>query len=206
MESKYKCPRCFTVSCCLDCVRHHKRAHACSGVRNKSRYIATSQFTDLDMLNGEERKFIRKVRMPLTPCLRFPDYRLLEEVDRSVDNYSRDSLKRITNKGEEAKPLPKVNPRGEPLVFNHSLPITFQYLLSLRDACKRRKTRIHFLPPCSRGGSRTRPASSTTPTSSTGRSTSSSRIARGVKIRGLSSRGEMKVFVFIREVFKICRG
>ena len=146
MESKYKCPRCFTVSCCLDCVRHHKRAHACSGVRNKSRYIATSQFTDLDMLNGEERKFIRKVRMPLTPCLRFPDYRLLEEVDRSVDNYSRDSLKRITNKGEEAKPLPKVNPRGEPLVFNHSLPITFQYLLSLRDACKRRKTRIHFLP------------------------------------------------------------
>ena len=41
--------------------------------------------------------------------LYFPDYRLLEEVDRSVDNYARDKLKRITNKGEEAQPLPKVS-------------------------------------------------------------------------------------------------
>lgn len=68
-ESKYRCPRCEVTSCSLECVQSHKSRTKCSGTRDKTKYIATNKFTDLDLLS---------------------DYRLLEEIGRVVDICERD--------------------------------------------------------------------------------------------------------------------
>lgn len=52
-ESKYRCPRCEVTSCSLECVQSHKSRTKCSGTRDKTKYIATNKFTDLDLLSGE---------------------------------------------------------------------------------------------------------------------------------------------------------
>ena len=61
---KYKCPKCSTRSCSLDCVRRHKDEAACDGLRDKVKFMPVGQFKDMDIVN---------------------DYRLLEEVTKQVD-------------------------------------------------------------------------------------------------------------------------
>jgi len=56
-EAKYKCPRCEATSCCLDCVRTHKKATECNGQRNRTAYKSLSQFTELDLLSGQYKFF-----------------------------------------------------------------------------------------------------------------------------------------------------
>ena len=51
-EAKYKCPRCDAKSCCLDCVRAHKKATECNGQRDRTAYKSLSQFTVLDLISG----------------------------------------------------------------------------------------------------------------------------------------------------------
>jgi len=74
-DGKYRCPRCEVVSCSLTCVTTHKEKDSCDGVRNKSKFIPLSRFTELDVIS---------------------DYRLLESANRCVESYARDKLKRVT--------------------------------------------------------------------------------------------------------------
>lgn len=63
-RAKYKCPKCETRSCSLDCVKKHKAEADCDGVRDKVKYLSMQKFTDMDVVN---------------------DFRLLEEVTSHVD-------------------------------------------------------------------------------------------------------------------------
>ncbi|XP_029649702.1 box C/D snoRNA protein 1 [Octopus sinensis] len=68
---KYRCPCCSKQTCSLTCVKQHKNDTGCSGVRNKTAFVAVDDFSDLNLLN---------------------DYRLLEDTARVTDKCKRDPL------------------------------------------------------------------------------------------------------------------
>ncbi|KAM8805774.1 box C/D snoRNA protein 1 [Eudromia elegans] len=68
-EAKYRCPRCMKYSCSLLCVKKHKLALNCNGIRDKTAFVAVNEFTDLNLLS---------------------DYRFLEDVGRTADAAARD--------------------------------------------------------------------------------------------------------------------
>ncbi|RVE73587.1 hypothetical protein OJAV_G00032690 [Oryzias javanicus] len=72
-KAKYRCPACLTHSCSLLCVKKHKEDSGCSGVRNKTAFVALSHFDEMTLLS---------------------DYRFLEDTGRFSDGASRDSLVR----------------------------------------------------------------------------------------------------------------
>ncbi|XP_033301048.1 box C/D snoRNA protein 1 [Bombus bifarius] len=74
-KAKYTCPKCEVRTCCLQCVNIHKKELECDGIRDKTKFIPLRSFTDLDVLS---------------------DYRLLEEVGRTVEQLKRDPLKKCT--------------------------------------------------------------------------------------------------------------
>ncbi|XP_019357099.1 PREDICTED: box C/D snoRNA protein 1 isoform X2 [Gavialis gangeticus] len=75
-EAKYRCPRCLKYSCSLPCVKKHKVALNCNGVREKTAFVSVNEFSDLNLLS---------------------DYRFLEDVGRLADCAARDvSLHRRT--------------------------------------------------------------------------------------------------------------
>ena len=49
---RYKCPRCLKKTCCLACVKLHKTRDDCSGLRDKTAYVAMKQFSEIHLLNG----------------------------------------------------------------------------------------------------------------------------------------------------------
>ena len=49
---RYKCPRCLKKTCCLACVKLHKTRDECSGLRDKTAYVAMKQFSEINLLNG----------------------------------------------------------------------------------------------------------------------------------------------------------
>ncbi|XP_062462498.1 box C/D snoRNA protein 1 [Pezoporus occidentalis] len=67
-EAKYRCPRCMKYSCSLLCVKKHKLALSCNGVRDKTAFVSVNEFTDLNLLS---------------------DYRFLEDVGRAADAAAR---------------------------------------------------------------------------------------------------------------------
>ncbi|XP_074858743.1 box C/D snoRNA protein 1 isoform X2 [Carettochelys insculpta] len=75
-EAKYRCPRCMKYSCSLACVKKHKTALSCNGIREKSAFVSINEFNELNLLS---------------------DYRFLEDVGRMADGAARDvSLHRPT--------------------------------------------------------------------------------------------------------------
>jgi len=99
--AKYTCPRCEVRTCCLQCAKIHKRELECDGERDRVKYLPMKQFTNLEFSS---------------------DYRLLEEITRSVEN----SKKANWN-----------------LTRNFDIP---SYLVQLRRAAITRKTVLKFLP------------------------------------------------------------
>ncbi|GAB1607733.1 box C/D snoRNA protein 1-like, partial [Argonauta hians] len=68
---KYRCPGCALQTCCVACVKQHKTDSGCTGVRNKTAFVAIEHFNDLNLLS---------------------DYRLLENAARVADNCRREPL------------------------------------------------------------------------------------------------------------------
>ncbi|XP_017887302.1 box C/D snoRNA protein 1 [Ceratina calcarata] len=101
-KAKYTCPKCEVRTCCLECVHIHKRELECNGIRDKTKYKPLKSFTDLDVLS---------------------DYRMLEEVGRTVEHLKRDPFRRCTR-----------------LI---SLPM---HLHKLQAAALKRKTSLQFMP------------------------------------------------------------
>ncbi|XP_011506184.1 PREDICTED: box C/D snoRNA protein 1 [Ceratosolen solmsi marchali] len=73
--AKYTCPKCEVRTCGLSCINIHKKELDCSGVRDETKFIPLNSFTDLDLLS---------------------DYRLLENIGRSVENFKRNPAKKFT--------------------------------------------------------------------------------------------------------------
>lgn len=74
-KAKYTCPKCEVKTCCLDCVRIHKKELECNGIRDRTKFIRVKDFTDTDLLS---------------------DYRMLEECARFVYSLKRDEKKKFT--------------------------------------------------------------------------------------------------------------
>ncbi|XP_010900424.2 box C/D snoRNA protein 1 [Esox lucius] len=72
-ESRYRCPGCLKHSCSLSCVKKHKEESGCSGVRDKTAFVALSKMDEMNLLS---------------------DYRFLEDTGRMADSASRDTLVR----------------------------------------------------------------------------------------------------------------
>jgi hypothetical protein len=77
---KYKCPRCMTLTCSLDCCKTHKAASNCTGVRDKTKYVGKEEFDESQLLS---------------------DYRFLEEQQRLVEAAQRDSLLNAASKPQQ---------------------------------------------------------------------------------------------------------
>lgn len=67
----YTCPRCLFHSCSLTCVKTHKTAKNCNGIRDKTAYVALQKYTESHMMS---------------------DYTYLEDVSRQSDNLTRSRL------------------------------------------------------------------------------------------------------------------
>lgn len=102
-NAQYTCPRCEIKTCSLNCVKIHKKELECNGDRDKVGFVPISQFTNLNLLS---------------------DYRLLEDVSRTIDNCKRNPLKKYTR-------------------YNKSLP---PHLYRLRKQAFARKTNLQYLP------------------------------------------------------------
>ncbi|CAL8306367.1 unnamed protein product [Lota lota] len=83
-EAKYKCPACVKLSCSLRCVKKHKAESGCSGLRDKTAFVALSKFDEMNLLN---------------------DYRFLEDTTRLAGSSSRDRLIRTPHMTFKAKKL-----------------------------------------------------------------------------------------------------
>ncbi|GFY37831.1 hypothetical protein TNIN_186821 [Trichonephila inaurata madagascariensis] len=66
--SKYRCPKCLTLSCSLNCVKAHKEKSGCDGIRDKTAFVPLEEFKDRHLHS---------------------DYHFLEDVIRSLDNAQR---------------------------------------------------------------------------------------------------------------------
>nr|XP_020458533.1 box C/D snoRNA protein 1 isoform X2 [Monopterus albus] len=101
-EAKYRCPACFTHSCSLFCVKKHKEASGCSGVRDKTAFVTLSQFDEMTLLS---------------------DYRFLEDTGRFADSASRGNLIQAPRATFKAKRL-AANARKMNITLRF-LPVTF---------------------------------------------------------------------------------
>ncbi|XP_071781749.1 box C/D snoRNA protein 1 [Centroberyx gerrardi] len=101
-EAKYRCPACLNHSCSLLCVKKHKEDSGCSGVRNKTAFVALSQFDEISLLS---------------------DYRFLEDTGRFADGATRDTLIRTPHATLKAKRL-AASARKMNITLRF-LPITF---------------------------------------------------------------------------------
>ncbi|XP_038063845.1 box C/D snoRNA protein 1-like [Patiria miniata] len=75
VQPKYKCPGCNVKTCSLHCVKKHKTARGCNGVRDKTTYVSIKGFTDQHLLS---------------------DYRFLEDVDRKAYSAITDDIAKQT--------------------------------------------------------------------------------------------------------------
>nr|XP_023016787.1 box C/D snoRNA protein 1 [Leptinotarsa decemlineata] len=99
-NAKYTCPRCEVKTCSLKCSKIHKLELECNGLRDRTKYIPLKKFTNLDLSS---------------------DYRLLEEITRSVES-SRKTFGR--NRWKDLPPA----------------------LFKLRNAARTRRINLKFLP------------------------------------------------------------
>lgn len=71
VEAKYTCPKCEVRTCCISCVKIHKKELECDGIRDKTKFIPKNQFTDLDLLSGNyqiTKYFINLIHISLLTC------------------------------------------------------------------------------------------------------------------------------------------
>ncbi len=72
VSGKYRCPRCKTVTCSLDCSKNHKKLkNYCDGVRDKSSFIPKDQLTTLDLMS---------------------DYSLIQSANKCIEAMARDKI------------------------------------------------------------------------------------------------------------------
>ncbi len=109
-SSRYCCPRCQMRTCCLACVVRHKEDSGCSGLRDRAKFVSKAEFTDLDLLS---------------------DYRMLEEVNRGLENATRESEREALAETSKER--------------RWHLPPS---MLNLRLACRKpaRSCRLLFMP------------------------------------------------------------
>lgn len=74
-EAKYTCPKCEVKTCCLDCLKIHKKELNCNGIRDRTKYIPIKNITESDLMN---------------------DYVFLENCTNYTIARKRDKIKRIT--------------------------------------------------------------------------------------------------------------
>lgn len=71
----YTCPKCEVKTCCLNCVRIHKKELNCDGIRDRTKFIPLKQMSKMDFMS---------------------DYYFLEECTRYVEDRKTDCLKKYT--------------------------------------------------------------------------------------------------------------
>lgn len=74
-EARYTCPKCEVKTCCLECVRIHKKELECDGIRDRTKFIPLKQMTKMDFMS---------------------DYYFLEECTRYVEDRKTDQIKKYT--------------------------------------------------------------------------------------------------------------
>ncbi|XP_043086223.1 box C/D snoRNA protein 1 [Puntigrus tetrazona] len=70
-EAKYRCPSCMKHTCSLACVKQHKMAWGCCGVRDKTAFVPLTDLNELSLLS---------------------DYRFLEDTARLSQQSDRDGV------------------------------------------------------------------------------------------------------------------
>ncbi len=78
---KYRCPRCFTLTCSLPCIKRHKQWAQCNGTRDPAAYVKRA---DLATPSGIDR-----------------DYNYLTSIEREFDRAERDATSRGVSLAEE---------------------------------------------------------------------------------------------------------
>ncbi|XP_061389737.1 box C/D snoRNA protein 1 [Musca vetustissima] len=79
-EARYTCPKCEVKTCCLNCVRIHKKELDCDGIRDRTKFIPLKEMTKMDFMS---------------------DYYFLEECTRYVEDRKGDRVKRFTRYNTE---------------------------------------------------------------------------------------------------------
>ncbi|KAI8610569.1 hypothetical protein BC830DRAFT_1069722 [Chytriomyces sp. MP71] len=117
--SKYTCPGCDMRSCSVGCVRTHKLATGCGGVRDKTKYVSMRAFGDATLVS---------------------DFAFLEDAARIADNAARDlTTSGLGGPGENGdKEKSRFHPVAGPKLSARETHL-------LRN-CKSRRIAIRFMP------------------------------------------------------------
>ncbi|KAL6771756.1 hypothetical protein ACKKBG_A27700 [Auxenochlorella protothecoides x Auxenochlorella symbiontica] len=59
--AKYRCPRCTTRSCSLECVKAHKQQSGCSGKRDRTAFLGRAQLDERSLLS--DLRFLEEVQL-----------------------------------------------------------------------------------------------------------------------------------------------
>lgn len=87
VDYKYTCPGCNLKTCSVKCCKEHKILKNCNGVRDKTKYIKLTEFSEKELLS---------------------DYTFLEEQSRLIDSTKRDTLL-ANNKRREGDVTPSMD-------------------------------------------------------------------------------------------------
>ena len=78
----YKCPKCETVTCSLECSKKHKKLkNFCDGIRNKTKYVPLKRFGYMELVSGKSMSQKNMRRIDFTKFF-FVDMSLLESAAR----------------------------------------------------------------------------------------------------------------------------
>lgn len=90
---RYRCPRCFTLTCSLPCIKRHKQWAQCNGVRDPTAYIKQKDLA--------------------TPKSIDHDYNYLTSIEREIDQAEKNATSRGFILGNEVRPKGQQFEKGE---------------------------------------------------------------------------------------------
>lgn len=118
-DAKYTCPKCEVKTCCLSCLKIHKKELECDGIRDKTKYIPLKKMTKMDLMS---------------------DYNFLEECTRYVQDRKRDKLKKYTKQNNYELPTCMFRLRAAALTRGTEL----RFLLPNFTRSKQNTTRLDY--------------------------------------------------------------
>ena len=88
-RSKYRCPRCETVTCSLMCCKAHKRLKGyCDGIRDKTKYVPMEKITSMEISSGRFWLWSLKILTWNCSFFRFVHFRGCREVHWRQKNWT----------------------------------------------------------------------------------------------------------------------
>lgn len=111
---KYKCPKCGTKTCSLECVKKHKTQSQCDGVIDNAKFVKRSEFKENENLVHRDYNFLMKMNRTIEVSkndVRSKNKKILSNYHNNNKRFQRDSASNnyesIVKRGVKIRKLPR---------------------------------------------------------------------------------------------------